>query len=109
MPTFRHPALAAAAMVAGLAATLATPIAQSQNPFGVPSADQPQPGAAIKAVPGSRAQGWLSQGRSEVLARHGHSPGLLADSGLCHHAMLRKPAIKIRPLSAGTGVIMMPG
>jgi gamma-glutamyltranspeptidase/glutathione hydrolase len=85
MPTFRHPALAAAAVVGGLAATLATPIAQSQNPFGVPSADQPQPGAAIKAVPGSRAQGWLSQGRSEVLARHGMvatSDPLAAQAGL---------------------------
>src|SRR6476659_493547 len=52
-------------------ATLAPSAAQSPNAFGVPSAEQPQPGAAIKAVPGSRAQGWLSQGRSEVLARHG--------------------------------------
>src|SRR6476661_1252904 len=51
--------------------TLAPSAAQSPNAFGVPSAEQPQPGAAIKAVPGSRAQGWLSQGRSEVLARHG--------------------------------------
>src|SRR5499427_3915926 len=59
--------------------------AQSPNPFGVPSADQPQPGAAIKAVPGSRAQGWLSQGRSEVLARHGMvatSDPLAAEAGL---------------------------
>src|SRR4029079_5872508 len=68
MLTSSRPALAAAAIVAGLVAALATPMAQSQNPFGVPSADQPQPGAAIKAVPGSRAQGWLSPGRSEVLA-----------------------------------------
>ena len=45
--------------------------AQSPNPFGIPSADQPTPGAAIDAVSGSRAQGWLAQGRSEVLARHG--------------------------------------
>src|SRR3954464_4500446 len=66
-------------------ATLATPIAQSQNAFGIPSADQPQPGAAITAVPGSRAQGWLSQGRSEVLARHGMvatSDPLAAQAGL---------------------------
>jgi len=85
MPTFRHRALAAAAIVAGLATTLATPIAQSQNAFGVPSAEQPQPAAAIKAVPGSRAQGWLSQGRSEVLARHGMvatSDPLAAQAGL---------------------------
>src|SRR5690242_2377024 len=64
---------------------LATPTAQSPNPFGVPSADQPQPGSAIKAVPGSRAQGWLAQGRSEVLARHGMvatSDPLAAEAGL---------------------------
>jgi len=66
-------------------ATLTTSSAQSPNAFGVPSADQPQPGAAIKAVPGSRAQGWLSQGRSEVLARHGvvaTSDPLAAEAGL---------------------------
>jgi gamma-glutamyltranspeptidase / glutathione hydrolase len=57
-------ALVVAAWVAGGAA-------QSQNPFGTPSADKPQPGSSINAVPGSRAQGWLAQGRSEVLARHG--------------------------------------
>src|SRR6187455_859089 len=45
--------------------------AQSPNAFGIPSADQPAPAAAIDAVAGSRAQGWLAQGRSEVLARHG--------------------------------------
>jgi gamma-glutamyltranspeptidase/glutathione hydrolase len=75
----------AAATLAGLVAALATPAAQSQNAFGAPSADQPQPGAAIKAVPGSRAQGWLSQGRSEVLARHGMvatSDPLAAEAGL---------------------------
>jgi len=85
MVTSSRPVLAAAAIVAGLVATLATPIAQSQNAFGVPSAEQPQPGGAIKAVPGSRAQGWLSQGRSEVLARHGMvatSDPLAAQAGL---------------------------
>jgi gamma-glutamyltranspeptidase/glutathione hydrolase len=62
-----------------------TPAAQSPNAFGVPSTDQPQPGSAIKAVPGSRAQGWLAQGRSEVLARHGMvatSDPLAAQAGL---------------------------
>ena len=42
-------------------------------------------GAAIEAVPGSRAQGWLAQGRSEVLARHGivaTSDPLAAQAGL---------------------------
>ena len=59
--------------------------AQSPNPFGQPSADKPQPGASIKAVPGSRAQGWSAQGRSEVLARHGivaTSDPLAAEAGL---------------------------
>ena len=45
--------------------------AQSPHPFGTPAADQPTPSATIDAVAGSRAQGWLGQGRSEVLARHG--------------------------------------
>jgi gamma-glutamyltranspeptidase/glutathione hydrolase len=45
--------------------------AQSPHPFGAPTPDVPSPGAHVKAVPGSRAQGWLEQGRSEVLARHG--------------------------------------
>src|SRR5207249_7815711 len=65
--------------------TLAPSAAQSPNAFGVPSTEQPQPGAAIKAVPGSRAQGWLAQGRSEVLARHGivaTSDPLAAEAGL---------------------------
>jgi gamma-glutamyltranspeptidase/glutathione hydrolase len=59
--------------------------AQSPTPFGIPSADRPAPGAAIPAVPGSRAQGWLAQGRSEVLARHGvvaTSDPLAAQAGL---------------------------
>jgi gamma-glutamyltranspeptidase/glutathione hydrolase len=75
----------AAAALAGLVALLATPTAQSPNAFGVPSGDQPQPGTTIKAVPGSRAQGWLSQGRSEVLARHGMvatSDPIAAEAGL---------------------------
>jgi gamma-glutamyltranspeptidase/glutathione hydrolase len=59
--------------------------AQSPTPFGIPSADQPAPAATIPAVPGSRAQGWLAQGRSEVLARHGvvaTSDPLAAQAGL---------------------------
>jgi gamma-glutamyltranspeptidase/glutathione hydrolase len=45
--------------------------AQSPTPFGIPSAEKPSPASGIKAVPGSRAQGFLGQGRSEVVARHG--------------------------------------
>ena len=63
--------IVAALVVAVWAAWVAGGAAQSQNPFGTPSADKPQPGSTINAVPGSRAQGWLAQGRSEVLARHG--------------------------------------
>jgi gamma-glutamyltranspeptidase/glutathione hydrolase len=58
---------------------------QSKTPFGIPTADTPQPGAGIKAVTGSRAQGWAAQGRSEVLARHGivaTSDPLAAEAGL---------------------------
>src|SRR6476661_3103358 len=73
------------AVVTGLVATLATPSAQSPNAFGIPSAGQSTPGSTIKAAPGSRAQGWLEQGRSEVLARHGMvatSDPLAAEAGL---------------------------
>src|SRR5262247_1995088 len=76
-----------AVLIAALAAAswAATGIAQSPTPFGIPTADKPQPGADIKAVRGSRAQGWLDQGRSEVLARHGMvatSDPLAAEAGL---------------------------
>ena len=64
---FIRAAVAAAVLSAGAAGIAA----QSQNAFGRPSAGVPNPAAKIDAVPGSRAQGWLGQGRSEVLARHG--------------------------------------
>ena len=67
----RYRVRTAVAGVALLVASVAVGVAQSPNPFGLPSADKPQPGAGIAAAPGSRAQGWLTQGRSEVLARHG--------------------------------------
>src|SRR5882672_11325251 len=76
---------AVSAVVLVAVTTLAPSAAQSPNAFGVPSAEQPQPGAGSKAVPGSRAQGWLAQGRSEVLARHGivaTSDPLAAEAGL---------------------------
>lgn len=60
-------------------------LAQSPNPFGIPDAKSPNPAANIVAAPGSRAQGWLEQGRSEVLARHGMvatSDPLAAEAGL---------------------------
>src|SRR5262249_60982641 len=71
---------------ARVAAALVAPSpAQSPNGFGIPTADNPQPGSKIQAVSGSRAQGWLSQGRSEVLARLGMvatSDPLAAEAGL---------------------------
>jgi len=59
--------------------------AQSSNPFGIPTEEVQAPAANIVAAPGSRAQGWLNQGRSEVIARHGivaTSDTLAAQAGL---------------------------
>jgi gamma-glutamyltranspeptidase / glutathione hydrolase len=59
--------------------------AQSPNAFGIPGPGKPAPTASIPAVAGSRAQGWLDQGRSEVIARHGivaTSDPLAAQAGL---------------------------
>ncbi len=72
-------------VVAALGLWVIRSSAQSPNAFGKPTADKPTPGSDIKAVPGSRAQGWLAQGRSEVLARHGMvatSDPLAAEAGL---------------------------
>src|SRR5678815_1340942 len=74
-----------ALVVAVLALWVMHSAAQSPNAFGKPTADKPAPGADIKVVAGSRAQGWLAQGRSEVLARHGMvatSDPLAAEAGL---------------------------
>ena len=60
-------------------------LAQSPNAFGTPSSTQATPAAAIDALPGSRAQGWREQGRSEVIARHGvvaTSDPIAAEAGL---------------------------
>jgi gamma-glutamyltranspeptidase/glutathione hydrolase len=43
----------------------------SPTPFGIPTDGRSNPAAGIVAAPGTRAQGWAAQGRSEVLARHG--------------------------------------
>src|SRR4029079_2350613 len=78
-------ARAVALVVVVLALWVMHSAAQSPNAFGKPTAAKPSPGADIKAVPGSRAQGWLAQGRSEVLARHGMvatSDPLAAEAGL---------------------------
>lgn len=60
-------------------------LAQSPNAFGIPSAGEDNPAAQIVAANGSRGQGWLGQGRSEVIARHGMvatSDPLAAQAGL---------------------------
>ena len=76
---------AAITFILVLALATASTNGQSKTPFGIPSAETPQPAAGIKAVRGSRAQGWTDQGRSEVLARHGMvatSDPLAAEAGL---------------------------
>jgi gamma-glutamyltranspeptidase/glutathione hydrolase len=81
----RGPERAALLVAFAVGLWAASVIAQSPNAFGIPSRDVPQPGANIQAVPGSRAQGWSGQGRSEVLARHGMvatSDPLAAEAGL---------------------------
>ncbi len=85
--SIRRPAARRAVLMimAALALWVAKGLAQSPNAFGTPTADKPAPSAGIAAVPGSRAQGWLGQGRSEVLARHGMvatSDPLAAQAGL---------------------------
>src|SRR5262245_32226684 len=72
--------VAASLVLAASSATM-----QSPNAFGIPPPDRPAPASSIETVPGSRAQGWLFQGRSEVLARHGivaTSDPLAAQAGL---------------------------
>ncbi|MBI4888860.1 MAG: gamma-glutamyltransferase family protein [Acidobacteria bacterium] len=73
------------ALLTALVAGAGAAVAQSPNAFGTPSRDVPNPGESITAVPGVRAQGWLAQGRSEVLTRHGvvaTSDPLAAQAGL---------------------------
>ena len=82
-PALRRARPLAAAL--GVALWCASGRAQSPNAFGIPSADRPQPAADIDTVPGSRASGWLAQGRSEVVARHGivaTSDPLASEAGL---------------------------
>jgi gamma-glutamyltranspeptidase/glutathione hydrolase len=79
----RHVMLTLAiALTTSLPSTL---MAQSPTPFGIPIDPSSNPSAQIAAAPGSRAQGWQAQGRSEVLARHGvvaTSDPLAAQAGL---------------------------
>ena len=59
--------------------------AQYDHPFGIPTDGRSNPAANIVAVPGTRAQGFAGQGRSEVMARHGivaTSDPLAAQAGL---------------------------
>ena len=90
MRLLQHPSprrLSTSALLVGLVtiALGAAVLAQSPTPFGIPTAAHPQPAAGIDTVPGSRAHGWLAQGRSEVIARHGvvaTSDPLASEAGL---------------------------
>ncbi|MEM1143741.1 MAG: gamma-glutamyltransferase family protein [Pseudomonadota bacterium] len=80
-------------------------IAQSDNAFGLPTAENTMPAARIVAAPGDRAQGWLRQGRSEVLARHGvvaTSDHLASEAGL---EILRKGGNAIDAIVAASAVL----
>ena len=58
---------------------------QSSTPFGIPTSGETNPASLVPAASGSRGQGWLAQGRSEVLARHGMvatSDPLAAQAGI---------------------------
>ena len=64
---------------------LASSMAQSSNAFGIPTEKIGNPAASVVAASGSRGQGWLGQGRSEVIARHGivaTSDPIAAQAGL---------------------------
>ena len=73
-------------LAAAFAAATSNPAqAQSDNAFGIPTEQVTNPAVSVVAAPGSRGQGWLGQGRSEVLARHGivaTSDPLAAQAGL---------------------------
>ena len=77
--------LLAAALTAATLAIFNLTQAQSDNAFGIPTEKVANPAANVVAAPGSRGQGWLGQGRSEVMARHGivaTSDPLAAQAGL---------------------------
>ena len=81
----KHSGPLSVALAVSVLGVPASAFAQSPNAFGQPTHDVPTPAANIAAVPGTRAQGWQGQGRSEVLARHGMvatSDPLAAQAGL---------------------------
>ena len=73
-------------LASAFAAVISNPAqAQSDNAFGIPTEQVTNPAASVVAASGSRGQGWLGQGRSEVMARHGivaTSDPLAAQAGL---------------------------
>jgi gamma-glutamyltranspeptidase/glutathione hydrolase len=60
-----HRAFVVAALLVSAGVVAAREMAQSPNAFGIPTPDNAQPTATIRAVPGTRAQGWPQQGRSK--------------------------------------------
>lgn len=77
--------LAALVLVAAAAATASRVVAQSPAASPVKSCDANPAPAWCSAVPGDRTEGWLTQNRSEVMARNGMvttSQPLAAEAGL---------------------------
>jgi len=73
------------AIILLVALPLTSSMAQSPNAFGIPTEKSSNPAANVVAAAGSRGQGWLGQGRSEVIARHGMvatSDPIAAQAGL---------------------------
>jgi gamma-glutamyltranspeptidase/glutathione hydrolase len=107
---------AALVVAAGSAVSLAQSGGGSDTPFGKPSAEVPNPGSNITAVPAARPQGYIDQTRSEVLARNGiaatsqplatsTAEQILMDGGNAIDAAVAAAATLgvVEPMSTGVG------